>query len=71
MYLELLTVDAVDGCGYLGGKYTSLTWSFLPGELSITNERLNSKTPLYPDYLPCPPESIASFVSVVHCAFAS
>ena len=38
-YVVFQTIEAGDQCGPVGGKYTTITWSFAPGELSTIEGR--------------------------------
>ena len=59
-YVKFPTIEASNACGPVGGKYTSVTWSYAPGELSTVEGRLGpSKAFNFAD-LPCPPAAVAA-----------
>ena len=59
-YVKFPTIEASNACGPVGGKYTSVTWSYAPGELSTVEGRLGpSKSFNFAD-LPCPPPAVAA-----------
>lgn len=59
-YVVFHTFEAGDECGPIGGKYTSITWSFKPGELSTVEGRLGSTKSFNFADLPCPSASVAA-----------
>lgn len=59
-YVVFQTIEAGDKCGTIGGKYTSITWSFKPGELSTVEGRLGKTKSFNFADLPCPPASVAA-----------
>jgi hypothetical protein len=65
IYIQFATIDARDNCGFLGGKYTSITWSFLPDEIS-TIEGLAGVTKSFNFAdLPCPPADLKARLSSI------
>ena len=56
--MKISGVVANDMCGPVGGFYTSLTWSFLPGQLSTLNGDEYDVRPFNFTNLPCPSQSI-------------
>ena len=59
-YVVFQTIEAGDQCGPVGGKYTTITWLFAPGELSTIEGRGGpTKSFNFADLL-CPPASVSS-----------
>ena len=59
-YVVFETIEAWDQCGSVGGRYTSITWSFAPGELSTIEGRGGPTKSFNFADLPCPPASVSS-----------
>jgi hypothetical protein len=54
----LKSVVANNNCGFIGGNYSAVRYSFLPGELSTVQFRYGSTKAFNFEDLPCPPESV-------------
>ena len=54
------TIEAGDRCGPVGGKYTTITWSFAPRKLSTIEGRGGPTKSFNFADLPCPPASVSS-----------
>ena len=59
-YVKFPIIEAGNQCGPVGGKYTSVTWSFAPGQLSTVEGRGGPTKVFNFADLPCPPASVAS-----------